>query len=74
MTARCVFLLESSRTRFLSLHSPIQSGINCTDNDCSKSAFLKLVRSTQISTGMWDCLFFQFYDPPSYVPKLNLSM
>ena len=36
MTAVCVrFLLESSRTHFLGLPSPIQSGINCLDMECT---------------------------------------
>ena len=75
-----VFLLESSMTHFQGLAPPIQSGMNWMDKEYSvkKVPFEKLVFSTQISTGMWALLFFQFllskynFLIPSSVPKLNL--
>ena len=54
------FLLESSRTHYLGLASPIQSGINCKDKEfpVQKVSFEKLVFSTCISTGVWASSFF----------------
>ena len=55
------FLLESSRTHFLGLPSPFQSGINYMNKECTVKIlpFKKLVFSTRIPTGMQASLFFQ---------------
>ena len=80
MTARCIsLLLESSRTHFLGQPSPIPSGMDCMDEECTVQnlPFEKLVFTNRISTWMWALLLFQLllskysFLIPSSVPKLK---